>query len=161
MLHLTPKVFDGLNKKCPNKGSVVTLAVPDEPSDSSSNPSLDSEEAVEDISSDEAGDTKKAGGNEQAGDTQANVHMSEPLIGKPEETLISSTQTLSFVEFTNQFLNDNPDMTVYDVLKDPVELEVQSMVGVPVTQDKLVELRPLLVDTTVTLILNTTTVSPT
>ncbi|GKB95940.1 hypothetical protein Tco_0982077, partial [Tanacetum coccineum] len=107
----------------------------------------------------EQGDDK--GGNEQAGDTQAGVHMSEPLIEKPKATLISSTQTLSSVEFMNQVLNDNPDVTIHYILKDPIEPEVQSMVDVLVTQEKLAELRPRRVVITVTLIHDTTTVSPT
>ncbi|GJR21945.1 hypothetical protein Tco_0970472 [Tanacetum coccineum] len=113
--------------------------------------------AVEDISSDEADITKKAdeakkaetekdtdekakknmlqnqGGNEQARDTQAEVHAFEPQIEKLKATKFSSSLTLSSNEFTSQFLNDNPDVTVNEVLRDPVEPEVQSMVDVLVT----------------------------
>ncbi|GJY67899.1 hypothetical protein Tco_0470881 [Tanacetum coccineum] len=59
--------------------------------------------------------------NEPAGDAQADVHMTEAQPEKPKATLISSHQTLSFAEFTSQFLNDNPKITVNDVLQDPVE----------------------------------------
>ncbi|GJS99983.1 hypothetical protein Tco_0821153 [Tanacetum coccineum] len=108
--------LDGLSQKGPNEGSGVTLAVPDEPKDSSSSSSLASENEVEDISSDDeikgADDNKKAdeskkadaenvevgkvdkadekkteeehvrdkGGNERAGDAQAEVHVSEPKL---------------------------------------------------------------------------------
>ncbi|GKB40099.1 hypothetical protein Tco_0885041 [Tanacetum coccineum] len=152
-----------LTLKSSNEGAGVTPEVPDESSDHSSSSSSDLEFAVEDISSDEADVTEKAddakkageeehsdvhGGNEQFGDAQADVRMTEPLVEKLEATKVSSSMTLSSVEFTSQFLNDNPDVTVNDVLKDPVEPEVQSMVDVPVTQAKPAEQRPPLVYTT-------------
>ncbi|GJU10624.1 hypothetical protein Tco_1133020 [Tanacetum coccineum] len=74
---------------------------------------------------------EKQGGNEQAGITQTD------------------------------FLNDNPDVTVNEVLKDSVKPKVQSMVDIPIQQAKLAEQRPPLVDTTMTLIPDTTTISPT
>ncbi|GKG45793.1 hypothetical protein Tco_0498239, partial [Tanacetum coccineum] len=64
-------------------------------------------------------------------------------------------------EFTSQFLNDNLDVTVNEVLKDLVELDVQSMVDIPVQQAKPAEQRPPLVDTTVIMIHDTTTFLPT
>nr|GEV49490.1 hypothetical protein [Tanacetum cinerariifolium] len=70
-------------------------------------------------------------GNEEAGDAQADVRMTEPLVEKLEATKVSFSLTLSSAEFTSMDLNDNPDMTVNDVLKDPVEPKVQSMVDVP------------------------------
>ncbi|GJS38169.1 zf-CCHC domain-containing protein [Tanacetum coccineum] len=78
----------------------------------------------------------------------------------PEATKVSSSLTLSSAEFTSQFLNDNPDVNVNEVLKDPVEPKVQSMVDIPVQQAKLADQRTPLVDTTVTLIPETTTLSP-
>ncbi|GJS30586.1 hypothetical protein Tco_0491206 [Tanacetum coccineum] len=57
--------------------------------------------------------------------------MTEPLVEKPEATKVNSSLTLSSSEFTSQFLNDIPDVTANEVLKDPVEPEVQSMVDVP------------------------------
>ncbi|GKA90025.1 hypothetical protein Tco_0811837 [Tanacetum coccineum] len=101
------------------------------------------------------------GDNEPAGDAQADVQMTDAQLEKPEATLIGSHQTLSSANFTSQFLNDNPQINVNNVLKDPVKPEVQSMVDIPVTQEKHVELRPPLVDTTVTLIPETTIISPT
>ncbi|GJU57938.1 hypothetical protein Tco_1235704 [Tanacetum coccineum] len=73
--------------------------------------------------------------------------MTEAQPEKPEATLISSSQTLFFAEFTSQLLNDNPEITINDVLKDLVEHKVQSLRDIPVTQEKPVELRPPLVDT--------------
>ncbi|GKA14834.1 hypothetical protein Tco_0694480 [Tanacetum coccineum] len=169
---VTLEVPDELTLKSSNEGAGVTLEVPDEPSDHSSSSSSDLEFVVEDISSDDVDITKNAdeakkakaekdtdehviekhvakkqageeeqgdvqGGDGQAGDAQANVHKSEPLIENLEATLIK--------------------MTLTNVLRDPVEPEVQSMVDVPITQVKPAEQRPPLVDTTVTLILDSTT----
>ncbi|GJT74193.1 hypothetical protein Tco_1040918 [Tanacetum coccineum] len=134
--------------------------VPDEPSNYSSSSSSDSEEAVEDISSDEADDTVKANEVKKA-DIEKETEEQVAEEPKPEATKVSSSLTLSSAEFMNQFLNDNPDVNVNEVLKYPVEPEVQSMVDIPVQQAKLVEQRPPLVDTTVTLIPDTITVSPT
>ncbi|GKB82542.1 hypothetical protein Tco_0949437 [Tanacetum coccineum] len=88
-------------------------------------------------------------------------HSSKPQSENPEATKVRLSLTLSSGQFIRQFLNDNPDVTINEVLKDPVKLEVQSMVDVPVTQEKPAEQRPPLVDTTITLIPDTTTVSPT
>nr|GEU66747.1 hypothetical protein [Tanacetum cinerariifolium] len=71
------------------------------------------------------------GGDGQSGDAQADVHKLEPLIENPEVILIN-----------------------------PIEPEVQSMVVISVTQEKPAEPRPLLVDKTVTLILDATIISP-
>ncbi|GJX92142.1 hypothetical protein Tco_0345468 [Tanacetum coccineum] len=68
------------------------------------------------------------GGNEQARNIQAKIHVSEPHIENPEATLLSSSQTLSSAEYGNQFINVNPDVSINDVLKEPVEPEVQSLV---------------------------------
>ncbi|GJU89202.1 hypothetical protein Tco_1301625 [Tanacetum coccineum] len=45
---------------------------------------------------------------------------------------------LSSSEYGNQFLNDNADMSLNEVLKDLVEYEVQSMVDVPIYEENLV-----------------------
>nr|GEV02525.1 hypothetical protein [Tanacetum cinerariifolium] len=82
------------------------------------------------------------GGNEQDGDAQVDVHISKPHIEKLEATLISSSQTLSSVEFTNQFLNETAKVTLTNILKDLVEYEVQSMVDILVQQVKPAEQRP-------------------
>ncbi|GKE50282.1 hypothetical protein Tco_1481540, partial [Tanacetum coccineum] len=123
----------------------------DERSDYSRSSSSDSEFVVEEISSDEAEVTEKANNlkiidakkdtedqvaEAQAGDAQADVQMIEARPEKPEATLISSHQTMSFAEFTSKFLNDNPKIIVNDVLQDPVEPKVQSMIDISVTQEK-------------------------
>ncbi|GJZ34967.1 hypothetical protein Tco_0580784 [Tanacetum coccineum] len=62
-------------------------------------------------------------GNEKAGDAQAKVYASKPQSEKPEATKVSSSIDLSSAEFTSQFLNNNPDVNVNEVLKDTVEPE--------------------------------------
>ncbi|GJU12446.1 hypothetical protein Tco_1134842 [Tanacetum coccineum] len=167
--------------KGPGEGSGVAPEVLDGPSGSSSSPISESEDEIEDILSDEVDDMEKPndskkvddeqdaeeqaedeqageeqhvddqGGNEQARDVQAEVYVFEYQIEKPEATIVSSSLTLSSVEYENQFLNNNPDVSINEVLKEPVEAEVQSMVDVPIRQENLAEQRPSLVDTTVTL----------
>ncbi|GJR42620.1 hypothetical protein Tco_1310723 [Tanacetum coccineum] len=90
---------------------------------------------------------------------QAKDIIPKPQVEKPEAKLISSSQTLSSAEYGNQFIIYNPDVSINDVLKEPVEVEVQSIVEVSVLQEKLADQRPPLVDTTVTLIPETTTLS--
>ncbi|GKE11412.1 hypothetical protein Tco_1414963, partial [Tanacetum coccineum] len=155
---VTLEVPDELTLKRSNEGAGVIPEVLDDLSDYSNTSSFDSEFIVEDISSDESDVTKKAdesnkmddekakeehvrnqGENEQAGDAQAEVHAFEPQSEKPETTKVSSSRTLSSTEFTSQFLNDNPDVNINEVLKDPVKPKVQSMVDIPVQQVKLTE----------------------
>ncbi|GJR57964.1 hypothetical protein Tco_1500126 [Tanacetum coccineum] len=62
-------------------------------------------------------------------------------IDQPEKTLSSD-------EYGNQFINDNPDVSINDVLKETIEVEIQSIVEVPVLQEKPADQRPPLVDTT-------------
>ncbi|GKB87667.1 hypothetical protein Tco_0959939 [Tanacetum coccineum] len=87
----------------------------------------DLEFVVEDISSDKANVTKnadeakKADIEKETEEQVAEEHVAEKQAG--EKNL-----------FTSQFLNDNTKVTLNEVLKDPVEPEVQSMVDVPVTQ---------------------------
>nr|GEY81478.1 hypothetical protein [Tanacetum cinerariifolium] len=100
------------------------------------------------------------GGNEPAGDAQAHVQISKAQLQKPKATLISSSQTLSSIEFTNKF-NKPAEVNLSNILKDPIEPEVQLMVDVLVKQAKPATLRPPLVDTTMTLIPNITRGSPT
>ncbi|GJR69868.1 hypothetical protein Tco_0015933 [Tanacetum coccineum] len=128
---VNPEVPDELTLKSLNEGAGMIPEVSDEPSDYSSSLSSNSEFLVKDISSDEADATKKADEAKKANVVKDSKEQPE----KPKETLISSSKTLSSTEFTSQFLNDNPKITVND--------------------------RPLLVVTTVTLILDTTTASPT
>ncbi|GKC06162.1 hypothetical protein Tco_0997772 [Tanacetum coccineum] len=97
---------------------------------------VDNEKAAEEQAEEEhAGEEQHVddqGGNEQVGDIQAKVHVSEPPIEKPEATILSSIQTLSSAEYGSQFINDNLDVSLTDILKEPVEVKVQSLVDVPV-----------------------------
>ncbi|GJZ64989.1 hypothetical protein Tco_0621685 [Tanacetum coccineum] len=61
--------------------------------------------------------------------------MTEAHPEKHDAALISSSQTLSSAKFTSQFLDDNLEITVNDVLNDPVEPEVQSLMDIPVIQE--------------------------
>ncbi|GJZ39782.1 hypothetical protein Tco_0586345 [Tanacetum coccineum] len=55
--------------------------------------------------------------------------------------------TLSSTEYGNPFINENPDVSLTDVLKDPAENKIQSMVDVPIHQEDPTVQRPPLVDT--------------
>ncbi|GJW23419.1 hypothetical protein Tco_0034041 [Tanacetum coccineum] len=153
--------------KGPNKGSGVTPVVLDEPSGSLSSSSLESDDEIKDIFSDEDDKaTKEKDVDEQAVDDQLIDEQAEKVqveesIAEPhvEKTTIphpSSNQTLSSVEYGNQFILDNPDLLINDVLKEPVETKVISMVEVPTTQENPAPQRPLLVDTTLNMIFETT-----
>ncbi|GKA96883.1 hypothetical protein Tco_0818978 [Tanacetum coccineum] len=139
-------------------GSGVTPAVPDEPSSSSSSSSSESEDEIEDISSDEerseADDTEKADAEtteiadaDKVNDDKVDEEKvdEEQFMDKqdgeeqPMDEQAETDQpkkTLSSAEYSNQFTIDNPDVSINDVLKEPVEVEVQSMVEVPVLQEK-------------------------
>ncbi|GJV91225.1 hypothetical protein Tco_1539038 [Tanacetum coccineum] len=56
------------------------------------------------------------------------------------------------VQAKESFINDNPDVSLIDVLKELVEAEVQSLVDVLILQQKPADQQPPLVDTIVTLI---------
>nr|GEU92378.1 hypothetical protein [Tanacetum cinerariifolium] len=140
------EVHDGLHLKGPNKESNVNLMIPGEPSSSLNSSRL--EYKIEDISSDDesdgADDKEKAeakkpkeekaeeeqhmddvGGNEKVRDIQAKVHEPKPQIEKPEATILSSSHTLSSAKYGNQFINDDPDVSLTDVLKETVKAKVQ------------------------------------
>ncbi|GKB01247.1 hypothetical protein Tco_0829291 [Tanacetum coccineum] len=93
-------------------------------------------------------------------EAQADVQMFEAQPKKPEATIVSSSHTLSSTEFTNQFLNEHADVNLSEFPKDTVESEVQSIVDIPVKQATPASLRHPLVDSTVTLIPDTTTEPP-
>nr|GEU88516.1 hypothetical protein [Tanacetum cinerariifolium] len=71
----------------------------------------------------------------QVGKGQAKVSVLEPQVETHVVQLLSSSLTLSSAKYVNQFINDNPDVSLTDVLKEPVEAEVQSMVDVPNHQE--------------------------
>ncbi|GKB04509.1 hypothetical protein Tco_0832652, partial [Tanacetum coccineum] len=126
---VTLEFHDELTLKSSNEGAGVTPEVPDESSDHSSSSNSDLEFVVEDISSDEANVTKnadeakKADIEKETEEQVAEEHVAEKHAGEKNM-------------FTSQFLNDNTKVTLNEVLKDPVEPEVQSMMDVPVTQVK-------------------------
>ncbi|GJR50367.1 reverse transcriptase domain-containing protein [Tanacetum coccineum] len=153
---------DFILKQCPKgpgEGSSIVLDNLDEPSDSSSSESEDEEgflstddQASQDKSDNErtkiddsqkAEDAKDAddqAGEEQAVDEQARIEQ----IGK----------------YGNQFINDNPDVLLTDVLKDPTDIEIQSIVDVLVHQEEpVVQITPL-VDTVISIIPEKTTPLP-
>nr|GEV21626.1 hypothetical protein [Tanacetum cinerariifolium] len=105
--------------------------VPDETSDSSSSSSYDSEEEIKDISSDEIDDTDKADESKKASDEKETDEQAKE-IEKPKATNVNSSLTLSSIDYTNQFLNDNPDALINEVLKEPLKAEVQSLMDFPV-----------------------------
>ncbi|GKB16683.1 hypothetical protein Tco_0850606 [Tanacetum coccineum] len=68
------------------------------------------------------------------------------------QSLRNSSLTLSSPEYGNQFLNDNADMSLNEVLKEPVEAEVQSMVDVLIHEENLAVRATPLVDTVISII---------
>nr|GEY82197.1 hypothetical protein [Tanacetum cinerariifolium] len=122
-----------------NEESGVTPVVPNEPSGSSSRSSSDADDEIKYISSDdersEANKTDKANeekaakekvADEQTKDDQAKESVPEPHSKKPTLPHPSFSQTLSSTEYGNQFINDNPEVSLTDVLKEP-KAEVQSL----------------------------------
>ncbi|GJR22470.1 hypothetical protein Tco_0970997 [Tanacetum coccineum] len=73
----------------------------------------------------------------QDGKVQAEAYVPKPQVEKPAGQLLSSTLTLSSTEYGNQFINDNPDVSMNDVLKDPAEIEIQSMVESKKPEEKV------------------------
>ncbi|GJX52137.1 hypothetical protein Tco_0280506 [Tanacetum coccineum] len=145
---VTIEVPDELNQKGLNEGSDIS-------SNDENNEAEDKEKAEAEKAKEEKGEDEQhmddVGGNEQVGDAQAKVHEPKPHIKKPKATILSSSQTLSSTEYGNQLINNNPEVSLIDVLKEP-EAEVQSLVDVSVLQQKPTKQRPPLVDTTMTLI---------
>ncbi|GJY29632.1 hypothetical protein Tco_0405399 [Tanacetum coccineum] len=163
-----------LHNSCTCEGSRVLPEVPDGPSgssSSSSSESYDSEgflptddeaspdksDAEEEKAEKEKAKEERAGEeqpvNDQPGKVQAEDHVPEPQVKKPVEQLISSNMTLSSAEYGNQFIIDNPDVTL-------AEIEIQSMVDVLVHQEDSVIQRPPLVDTVILMIPEKTTPTP-
>ncbi|GJZ18190.1 hypothetical protein Tco_0554313, partial [Tanacetum coccineum] len=169
------------------EGSGVILEVPDRPSDrsdSSSSKYEDEEgflsaddEASQEKSEDErtkVDDSEKAedvkdvdeqamdeqAGIDQPGKVQAEVSVPDPQVEKPATQLLSTSLTLSSAEYGNQFINDNHNASLTDVLKDPAKIEIHSMVDVLIHQEDPVVQRPPLVDTIISIIPEKKTTSP-
>ncbi|GKA18237.1 hypothetical protein Tco_0698074 [Tanacetum coccineum] len=159
---ITPKVPDEINLKSSNEGAGVTLEVPDELSDDSNNLCSNSEFAVKDILSDEdeviekADDVKKVDVEKDTDEQLAEEQVVEKQT-RDEKHSADQGHNEPARDAQADFINEPAEVNLFDILKDPVEPEVKSMVDVPVKQAKPAVLRPLLVDTTVTLIPDTTT----
>ncbi|GJV14841.1 putative ribonuclease H-like domain-containing protein [Tanacetum coccineum] len=130
---VTLAVPDRLSHKGVNEGSGVTPVVLNELEGSLSSSSLDSDEEIEDISSDDERAEEDQTTNEQIGveqpeNVQANESVPEPQVEQPVVPHPSYSQILSFTEYRNQFINDNHDVSLTNVLKDPIDTEVQSLV---------------------------------
>ncbi|GKG52700.1 hypothetical protein Tco_0549812, partial [Tanacetum coccineum] len=91
---------------------------------------------IEDISRDDDDkDAEEKASDEQTGDDQgidnqaekvkAKESIPEPHVEQSAVTHKNSSQTLSFAEYGNQFIIDNPDVSLTDVLKEPVEAKNQ------------------------------------
>ncbi|GKB13943.1 retrovirus-related pol polyprotein from transposon TNT 1-94 [Tanacetum coccineum] len=148
-----------------NEGAGVNLEVLDESDSSSSTSSSDLEVAVKDISSDEDEVTEKANNAKTAyAEKDTKVQVADEQVAEKQ----ADGEVLKIDQGGNKpaskthldahmFLNEPAKVNLSKMLKDPVEQEVQSMVDVPVKQVTPAALRHPLIDTTVTIILNTTT----
>ncbi|GKD43279.1 hypothetical protein Tco_1267924, partial [Tanacetum coccineum] len=67
---------------------------------------------------------------EQVRGVQVNVQVPELAVPNP-----CSSLTLSFAKYGNQFLNENPDVLITDILKDATRIKIQSMVDIPIHQE--------------------------
>ncbi|GKD66343.1 hypothetical protein Tco_1308451 [Tanacetum coccineum] len=147
---------DFILQQCPKglgEGSGVIPEIPDEPRGSSSSSSSESDDEIEDISSDD--ERSEANDIEKFEKVEADKVNDE----KTEEEKVAKEQTKDVHAKVN-FINVNPDVSLTYVLKDQAKIEIQSMVEVPVLQENPTVQRPPLVDTNVTMIPETTTLSP-
>ncbi|GKA70860.1 hypothetical protein Tco_0776999 [Tanacetum coccineum] len=99
-------------------------------------------------------------GIDQLGKVQAKVSVPDPQVEKPATQLLSTSLTLSSAEYGNQFINDNPDVSLTNVLKDLAEIEILSMVDAPIHQEDPAVQRPRLVDTVISIIIEKKTALP-
>ncbi|GJR29305.1 retrovirus-related pol polyprotein from transposon TNT 1-94 [Tanacetum coccineum] len=90
--------------------------------------------------------------NEEVGSTQAKDHAPEPASPDTSSSLI-----LSSAGYGNQFLNENPDVSISNILKDTTEKEIQLMVDVSIHQAITIVQRTPLVDTVISMTTPTTT----
>ncbi|GJZ95729.1 hypothetical protein Tco_0668063, partial [Tanacetum coccineum] len=103
-------------------------------------PPLDEQSGMEQAGDEHPIDNKAR--NEEAGGAQAKDYV--PEASSPNT---SSSLTLSSSEYGNQFLNENPDILMSNILKDTTEKEIQLMVDVPIHQASTIVQRTPLVDT--------------
>ncbi|GKA14997.1 hypothetical protein Tco_0694744 [Tanacetum coccineum] len=71
---------------------------------------------------------------EHVADDQAGVIILKSQPEKSEAPPTSSSLILSSAEYGNKFLNDTLDLLMHDLLKEPIDTEVQSMVDQSMTQ---------------------------
>ncbi|GJX24426.1 retrovirus-related pol polyprotein from transposon TNT 1-94 [Tanacetum coccineum] len=83
-------------------------------------PPLDEQSGMEQAGDEHPIDNKAI--NEEAGGAQA-----KDYVPKPASPNTSSSLTLSSSEYDNQFLNENPDILMSNILKDTTEKEIQLM----------------------------------
>nr|GEX12453.1 hypothetical protein [Tanacetum cinerariifolium] len=89
--------------------------------------------------------------DEKVGEVQTKVRVPEKRIKKPIIPPPSSSLTLLSAEYGNQFLNDNADMSLNELLKEPVDAKVQSMVDVPIHKENPAVQATPIVDTVITI----------
>ncbi|GKD38753.1 hypothetical protein Tco_1258960, partial [Tanacetum coccineum] len=132
---VTLEVPNELTLKSSNKGAGVTPEVLDESSDHYSSSSSDSDFVVEDVLSDEADVTEKADEAKKVETEKytyeqlTEEHVTEKQVGEEEHG-----DGQGGTEQAGDTHDRTTDVTVNEVLKDPLEPEVQSMVDVPVNQ---------------------------
>ncbi|GJU93135.1 hypothetical protein Tco_1317891 [Tanacetum coccineum] len=114
---VTTEVPNGLNQKGLNKGSGVTPSVSDDPSGSLSNSSLNYDDEIKDISSNEENDgaTNK---EKQPKNIQAKESVPEPQAEQPAVPHPSSSQTLSSAEFNLLEATDKDQRRTAPILKE-------------------------------------------
>ncbi|GKC93885.1 hypothetical protein Tco_1159327 [Tanacetum coccineum] len=113
--------------------------------------STDNETKADENKAEEGKDTEEQAKEEppvddQAGMEQAKGEQAKVKVPNLVVPNLSSSLTLSFAEYDNQFINENPDVSITNILKDTTKIEIQSMVEVPIHQEDPVVQRTLLVD---------------
>ncbi|GJT52825.1 hypothetical protein Tco_0978982 [Tanacetum coccineum] len=99
--------------------------------------------------------------NDQDGIKQAEGELAKVQVPDLAVPNPSSSLTLSSSEYGNQFINENLDVSINDILKDITEIQIQSMVYVPIHQEDLVVQRTPLVDTVISMVTENSTPTPT
>ncbi|GJW37082.1 hypothetical protein Tco_0060002 [Tanacetum coccineum] len=122
-----------MKNKDSSEGSGVNPEVPNESRDDSA-AQADQEKADENKAKEGKATEEQAGEeppvDEQAGREQAKVHVLEPAVPNP-----SSSLALSSAEYGNQFINENPKVSINDVLKDTTDVEIHLLVDVHIHQE--------------------------
>ncbi|GKC60317.1 hypothetical protein Tco_1087915 [Tanacetum coccineum] len=93
---------------------------------------------------------------EHVADDQAGVIILKSQPEKSEAPPTSSSLILSSAEYGNKFLNDTLDLLMHDLLKEPIDTEVQSMVDQSMTQASSAAQQIPIIDAITTMIQQTT-----